>query len=908
MRDWRGYVRERLGLTETRRGGEESAVEELAAALEDLYGEARDRGLSSEEADAYARERVADWDALVAELVKHRRVEPVPRLNGWLERSAQRARARGGAWSWPADMGRDLRYTWRTLRRSPGFAAIALLTLALGIGAVTAVFSLANGVLLSPLPYERPEQLVYMWEKLVSFENASVSYPNFLDWRQRNRVFEDLAGFNDAGINLTGVGMPEELGMVRVSASMFPILEVQPALGRNFLPEEDRVGAPGVVLLTHGFWQRRFGGDPGIVGSVLSLDGLPYTVVGVMPRDFVFPPGGERVDLYAPIGQFAENWIESRGDHPGIAVIGRLRDDATIEAAREDMERIALELEAEYPDTNTGARAHVVSLHARMVRNLHEPMTLLLVAVGLLLLIACTNVANLVLARGTARQREIAIRSSLGAHGGRIVRLLLTENVALWLAGGALGVIAANFALPALTALRPDELAPIFDVGIDVRVVLVAAVIALLTGLLFGLVPALRSIRPDLVEHLKEGSRSSGGVGRNRLRSALVIAEVGLAVALLIAAGLTVRSFVAMVRESPGVDTENVLAVDVALPESRYGEGEQRAAFFRELLDRARALPGVRSAATTFIPPLASAGWQMSFHVEGDPPEEGGAANFAELSSVSPDYFQTMGIPLIQGRDFEWLDGWGDRPPVVIIDEVMAERFWPNEDPIGKRLKFGRYDSDNPWMEVVGVVGHVRLDGVVEESLQQFYIPHLQDNDFGYFLMVKTVGDPTHLVEPIRRAVLGIAPNQPLGDVSTMQEFLRETTEDGRFMAVLLGIFAATALILAAVGIYGVVAQATAERRHEIGVRIAVGATDAGVLRLVVRQGMARVLVGVILGLLLAAIFSRLMDALLFGVSPLDPATFLLAPAFITGVALAASVIPARRALKVDPVRALQAQ
>nr|NIR45615.1 FtsX-like permease family protein [Gemmatimonadota bacterium]NIR76251.1 FtsX-like permease family protein [Candidatus Kutchimonas denitrificans]NIS02260.1 FtsX-like permease family protein [Gemmatimonadota bacterium]NIT68084.1 FtsX-like permease family protein [Gemmatimonadota bacterium]NIU54293.1 FtsX-like permease family protein [Gemmatimonadota bacterium] len=574
MRDWKRYVRERLGLSEARGGSEESVVEELAAALEDLYGEARDRGLSPQEADAYARERVGDWDALAAELVKHRRVDPVRRLNGWLERGAQQARARGGIWSWTADMGRDLRYTWRTLRRSPGFATIALLTLALGIGAVTAVFSLANGVLLSPLPYAESDELVYMWEKLVSFENASVSYPNFVDWRERNRAFEDLAAFNDAGINLTGVGPPEELGMVRVSASMFPILKVQPALGRNFLPEEDRVGGERVVLLTHGFWQGRFGGDPEIIGSSLTLDGLPSTVIGVMPRDFVFPPSGDPVDIYTPIGQFAENWIESRGDHPGIAVIGRLRDDMTIEGAREDMERIALELEAEYPDTNTGARVHVWSLHDRMVRNLRQPVMLLLVAVGLLLLIACTNVANLVLARGTARQREIAIRSSLGAHGGRIVRLLLTENIMLWLAGGALGVILANFALPALAALRPDEISPIFDVAIDVRVVLVASIVALLTGLLFGLVPALRSLRPDLVEHLKEGSRSSGGLARNRARSALVIAEVGLAVALLIGAGLVVRSFLEMIRESPGIDVENLLAVEVPLSETRYSEGE----------------------------------------------------------------------------------------------------------------------------------------------------------------------------------------------------------------------------------------------------------------------------------------------------------------------------------------------
>ena len=811
------------------------------------------------------------------------------------------------AWAWVRDVERDMRYSLRSLRKSPGFTLIALVTLALGIGAVTTIFSLVNGILLRPLPYADSEEVVYMWEKLASFENAMVSYPNFLDWRARNRSFEDLAAFNDGSINLTGEGDPEELDMVRVSASMFPILQAQPQLGRTFLPEEDKIGAQPVVVLAYGFWQDRMGGDPDVVGRTLMLDEYAYTVVGVMPRDFIFPADGQHVDVYTPIEQFARVWIENRGSHPGIAVIGRLSPGVTLESARADMERVALELEAEYPDLNEGSRVHVALLHERMTRDSRGPMMLLLLAVGLLLLIACTNVANLVLARGVSRQREIAIRTSLGANGARIVRLLLTESLTLWLVGGALGIFVASEATRAVAALRGDQISSIFEIGIDVRVVAATLIVALVTGLVFGLVPALRSIRPNLVEHLKEGGRSSVGLARNKLRSALVVAEVSLAVALLVAAGLTVRSFREMTRTSPGIDAENVLSVEIVLPAARYPEEIQRTGFYHELLDRARALPGVRSAATTYVVPVGPGGWQTAFHAEGQPPEEGGVYTFAEVSAVSADYFGTMGIPMFRGREFTRQDG-PDAQPVIIIDDVLAQRYWPNEDAIGKRIKFGNYDSEHEWMQVVGVVGHVKVNGVVREALPQFYIPHWQDNDRGYYLVVKSSGDPSLLIEPIRREVLAIDPAQPVAEVSTLAEYVRASTEDGQFQATLLTIFAVVALILAAVGIYGVMAQATAERTHEIGVRVALGATDGEVLGLVVRQGMGRVALGVAVGLALAVAIGRLMAGSLFGVSALDPATFILAPLFLSAVALAASLVPARRAMGVDPVRALQAE
>jgi putative ABC transport system permease protein len=906
MRDWKRYVRERLPLPETKGASDESVVEELAGELEDLYLEALERGASEGEAEAYALEGIGDWDSLAEEVVRGGEVRTVSGGARWLERAEVRGRAWGGGWAWLADLERDTRFSLRALRKSPGFTLVALLTLALGIGSVTTLFSLINGVLLKPLPYAESGELVYMWEKLASFENATVTYPNFLDWRERNRVFEDLAAFNGGSINLTGVGDPVELDVVRVSASMFPILRALPLTGRTFLPEEDKLGGERVVVLSYGFWQERFGGDPGILGRALTLDGNPFTVIGVMPRDFEFPVRGdlERIDVFVAIERFAENWIDNRGNHPGIAVIGRLAPGATLERARGDMERVALELEAEYPDSNEGSRVHVASLHERMTRNLREPMMLLLLAVGLLLLIACTNVANLVLARVTVRQREIAIRTGLGANGPRIVRLLLTESLTLWVLGGLLGIAFAHGATRALLALRGDQLAPVFEVGIDARVVAVTLAVALLTGLLFGLAPALRSLRLDLVEHLKEGARSSGGVGRNRLRSALVVAEVSLAVALLVAAGLTVRSFAEMMRASPGFDPENVLSVEINLPAARYPEVAQRTAFFHELLDRVRAIPGVRSAATSYVLPMAPGGWQNAFHVEGEPPEEAGVYTFAEVSSVSADYFATMGIPLLRGREFRRSDAV-DAPPVVIVDEMLAARHWPNDDPIGKRLKSGDYTSESPWIEVVGVVGHVKVNGVVQEALPQCYVPHWQDNDDAYFLAVKSAGDPIRLIEPVRQAVLAIDPAQPIAEVNTMTAYVRATTADGRFMATLLGTFAAAALLLAAVGIYGVMAQATAERGHEIGVRVALGATAGEVLAMVVRQGMGRVVLGVVLGLALAVAIGRLLAGSLFGVSALDPATFLAAPFFLSLVALAASLIAARRAVRVDPMRAL---
>jgi len=907
MCDWHRYVREHLSLPGLKESRERDIIAEVASQLEDVYLEAVARGRSEAEGREAARSHVQDWDAFAADLLRAERSRRRARGDPWAEEASERLRAKGGWWSALADAIQDGRLALRSLRSSPGFTSVALLTLALGIGGVATIFTLFDQVLLRPLPYEDSGELVELWEKMASFENAAVAYPNFLDWRERNLVFEDVGVWNDTRMALTGSGDPEQVRVGRVSASVFPLLRVTPVLGRSFLPEEDRVGASPVAVLSHAFWRERFGEDPEILGRILYLDGYPAEVVGVLPPDFRYPPGVNGVDLYAPVELFAEGWIQNRDNHPGLAGLARLLPGVTLEQAREDMERVALELEADYPDSNEGSRVNVAPLHERVVRHAREPISLLLLAVGLLLLIACINVAALVLARATGRAREMAVRTSLGAGRPRILRLLLTETLVLWALGGVLGLGVAVFGVRGVTTLLAEQIPPVFQVGLDLRVVGVVVGVSLATGLLFGLPPALRLARSDLQGVLKEGVRTGRGTGRARFRNSLVVAEVSLAVALLVAAGLTLRSFSRIAATPPGIDVENVLVAEVSLPESRYEEPAARSAFFTRLLDRMRSEPGVVSAATAYTVPMGPGGWQNGFHVEGEPPEEGGQYSFAEVNSVSTDYFRTMGIPLLRGREFTRQDD-AEAPPVVIVGEEMANRYWPGEDPVGKRLKWGSYESGNDWMEVVGVAGEVKVNGVLHNVLPQLYIPHWQDNDTGYYLVLKTRQNPLDLAETVRRTVLDLDPNQPLASVNTLEGYARETTRSSELLAILMGLFSAAAVLLAGVGIYGVMAQTTAERRHEIGVRVALGARNDQVMGMVFRQGLVTAGLGVVIGLGLAAALGRLMSNQLYQISVLDPVTFLATPILVLAVAMTANLLPARRATKVDPVRALQAE
>lgn len=890
-----------------KRSRERDIVADVASQLEDVYLEALARGSSKDKAEETARAHVRNWDAFATDLMRAERSRRRARGDAWAEEAGERLRRRGGHWAALADPFEDLRLSFRNLRSSPGFTTVALLTLAMGIGGVATIFTLFDQVLLRPLPYQDSRELVQLWEKMGSFEDASVAYPNFLDWRDRNRVFEDVGVWNDTRMALTGDGDPEQVLVGRLSASIFTLLRTTPVLGRAFLPEEDRLDASPVVVLSHAFWRDHFGEDPEILGRVLYLDGFPAEVVGVLPADFRFPPGLTGVDLYAPVELFAEHWIQNRGTHPGLTGLARLRPGVTLQQAREDMERVALELEEEYFEMNEGSRVHVAPLQDRVTRDAREPIVILLLAVGFLLIIACINVAILVLARATGRAKEIAVRLSLGAGGPRILRLLLTETLVLWALGGALGVGLAVFGVRGLSTLLAEQIPPVFEVGLDARVVAVLLGVCMATGLTFGLPPALRLLRGDLQPLLKEGVRTGLGGGRTRFRSALVVAEVSLAVALLAGAGLTLRSYTQVADTSPGLDPENVLVVEVSLPETRYPDEPERTMFYHQLLDRARAFPGVISAATSYNVPLGPGGWQNAYHVEGEPPEEGAQYTFAEVNSVSEEYFRTMGIPLLRGREFTREDN-DEVPRVILVGQGMVDRYWPGEEPIGKRLKWGTFVSDSEWMEVVGVVGHVKVNGVREDALPQIYIPHWQDNDNGYYLILKTRQHPLDLAEPMRRAVLDLDPAQPLASVGTLEGYARETTRSAELLAFLMALFATAAVLLAGVGIYGVMAQMTAERRHEIGVRVALGARGDQVLAMVFRQGLVTVTLGILLGLGLAVVVGRLMASQLFQVSALDPLVFLLTPLLVVGVAVAANVLPARRATKVDPVRALQTE
>jgi putative ABC transport system permease protein len=909
MCDWHRYVRKHLvvpGLKETR---ERDIIAEVASQLDDVYQEALARGQSEDLARKTAQAHIPNWSAFSHDLMKAERSRRRAMGDAWAEGASETVRRKGGGWVALADLIQDVRYSLRSLRASPGFSGVALLTLALGIGGVATIFTLYDQVLVRPLPYEDSEELVELWEDLASFGGAMVTYPNFLDWRDRNRTFEGMAAWNDGSVNVTGTGDPIEIDVLRVSSFAFPILSATPAMGRTFTQEEDRLGAPGVVVLSHTFWRDHLGSDSEALGTTLTFDENPFTVIGVMPREFYFPTRQTGIDAFVPIEQFAGDWIESRGVHPGILVLGRLLPEVTLETARLDLERIAVELEAEYPDTNEGSRINSGLLQERITRRAAEPLKILLAAVGLLLLIACINVANLVLARATSRQQEMAVRVSLGAGRQRILRLLLTESLVLWSLGGALGALIAVFGVRGVVTLLAEQIPPMFQVGLDLRIVGVMVTLSLATGLIFGLPPALRLVRQDLREHMKEGVRTTGGAGRARFRNGLVVAEVSLAVALLVGAGLTLRSYSKVATTSPGLDKENVLVVEVNLPGDRYAEEVQRTAFYTQLLDRVRALPGVEVAATSYNVPLGPGGWQNAFHVEGEPPEQGGQYTFSETNAVSTGYFESMGIPLLAGREFTRQDNL-DAPRVMIVGQSMVDRYWPDEDPVGKRAKWGGYSSDNPWMEIIGVAGQVSVNGVTNasETFPQIYIPHWQDNDDGYYLMIKTRGEPLKLAEPVRRAVLTMDPAQPLASVGTMEGYASETTRGDQLLALLMAIFSVAAILLAGVGIYGVMSQMTVERRHEIRIRVALGAERDQVLAMVFKQGLATVAWGVVLGLGLAVVVGQLISSQLFQVRAFDPLTFLVTPFLVVAVAMAANLLPARRAANMDPVKALQAE
>jgi putative ABC transport system permease protein len=793
----------------------------------------------------------------------------------------------------------DLRYGIRMLIKNPGFALVAVIALALGIGANAAIFSVVNTVLLRPVPYEDPDRLMVLTENQPpKFPEFSIAPGNFIDWQKQNTVFERLVAINGTAFNLVGEGAePERLRGARVSAGLFEMLGVNPVHGRTFLEEEDQPGRENVVIVSSGLWKRRFSADSNVIGQPITLSGISYTVIGVMPPSFGFPD--RATDVWAPIA-FTARDAQVHGGH-FLSVIGRLKQGTTVEQARTEMSAIAGRLAEQYPDTNTGWGVDVFPMQEYEVRDIRPALLVLLAAVALVLLIACANVANLLLARATTRQKEIAIRSALGASRGRVARQLLTESVLLALVGGVVGVLLAQWGIGSLLALAPAELPRVKEVSLDSTVLGFTLLLTLLTGVIFGLVPAMQSSRVNLNETLKEGGRGTTG-GHHRVRAGLVVTEVALALVLLIGAGLLIRSFYRLQQVNPGFNSSNALAVTVSLPGRKYQQPEQRAAFFTQLIEKVSTLPGVAAVGASQTLPIQG-DYLLGFIIQGRPPFPPGQEPSTNYYSVTPDYFRAMGIPLLRGREFTEQDRTG-ATRVVIINEEMAKRHFPDEDPIGKRIHVTQ--GPETFREIVGIVGDVKQYGLARPTTLQTYEPFLQTPYSSMTLVVRADGNLAPLGGAIRSQVLAIDKEQPISRTKPLEEVVSESVAKQRFSMLLLGIFAAVALVLSAVGLYGVMSYSVTQRTHEIGIRTALGAKQSDVLKLVVGQGMVLALTGVGIGLLAAFGLTRLMSVLLFGVSATDPLTFVALPAVLTLVALAACFVPARRATKVDPMTALR--
>jgi putative ABC transport system permease protein len=797
----------------------------------------------------------------------------------------------------------DLRYGARILLKKHGFTLIAVFTLALGIGANTAIFSVVNSVLLRPLPYPNAERLMTIWEDHRARNgpvNEWTSPPGFEDWRDQAKSFDHVVAFQNWQPTLTGQGDPEQLVGALVSHDTFAMLGVMPAQGRSFRPQEDQRGVESVVIISHGLWRRRFGADPSMVGKKISLNGESRMVIGVMPAGFNFPIIAG-VDIWRPI-QPALNPGCQRGCIT-VRVMARLKPGAAEAQARAELNSIAARIEQKFPDTNTKVGATLVPLHEFLVGPVKTQLQALLVAVGFVLLIACANVANLLLARSATREKEIAIRASLGAPAWRIARQLLSESLLLAVIGGGMGLLLAYWLVDLLVSFSPPGTPRLDEIGIDRRVLGYTMAITVLTGLLFGAAPVWQLFKVDLNQSLRDGGKGLqvARSGRRAL-SALVVAETALALMLLVGAGLLIRSFIRLQRVDPGFNPRNVLAAVVTLPQAVYPERTQIAPFYSQLLERVKALPGVRSAAAVSSLPLGGNDSDAGFLIEGRPAPQPDQRPVAWISSVSQDYFRTMGMRLIAGREFTERDN-ENSPKVVIISQVTARRHFPNEDPIGKRIGNGRPDG---WREIVGITADVKHFGLTQDARVSMFFPDRQRPSRQMFIVARTAADPLSLGPALRGAVAAMDKNLAVSNISAMEEVTSQSIGQERFTLLLLGLFSALALSLAVAGIYGVMSYAVAQRTHEIGVRVTLGAQTRDVLKLVVTQGMTLVLAGVGIGLASSLALTGFIRGLLFGVSATDPMTFAAVAALLALVALVACYVPARRASKVDPMIALR--
>ena len=894
MRNWKAYVQEQLELSGLKR--EERIIDELADQLEEFHREALERGSSHHDADAYARAQVKDWRSFESDIHRADRLNRTGSLDRWQQRTENTNPFKGGWGMIWTDMQKDIIYGFRALGRNPGFAVVAILTLALGIGANTAIFSVVNAVLLQPLPYPEPERLVR--------SAGQDSYPDIQDWRAQSETVESFGGFMNLLFDLTAGPEPERVSGGNVMGDLFETFGVEPLLGRVLREEDGRGSGERVAVISYELWQRAFGGDEQILGKPISVQGNPHSIVGVMPSGFKM--SNRNVQVWWPMSE-DDPVALARGAHTFVA-FGRLKPGVPLAEAQAEMDVIAERLEAQYPDINTGVRYTLVPLLDSVVGRSGQALWILFGAVSIVLLIACVNVANLILVRTGARQQETAIRMALGASRRRLVRQWLTETMLLFVAGGVAGVALAYFLLPSLVALSPQNLPRLDEVSLDWRVLGFTLGLSLLAGAVFGLQPAWNAGRVDVVNSLRDGGRTSPGRRRRWFTSAMIVTEVALALVLLTGAGLLVRTFSHLLSQSPGFNTERLMTFSFSLSQEQYKDIPRRTRFFEDVIERFDKLPGVESvSAATDMPFYPRYYLDHNFIIEGRPEVPLGETPSLVTRSVNPDYHRAMGVPLLKGRYLSSQDR-ADTFPVGLINEAAVKRFFPDEEPIGKRFRWAFADEIR-WITIVGVVGDVRDFGLHAEDRPASYSPYAQEGNWWRSWMlfaVRTNTSNTPLMSAIKAAVVEVDPTVAVADFWSMDKLLGDSYALQRFSLQLLGGFAVVALLLTVIGIYGVISQSTNQRTHEIGLRLALGARRVDVLRLIIMHGVKLTVGGLLLGAAGAFAATRLIQGLLFGVSATDPLTFIAVATLLVAVAALACYIPARRAAKVDPMVALR--
>lgn len=799
----------------------------------------------------------------------------------------------------------DLMYALSNSLRSPFFSILAILSLALGIGANTSIFSVIHAVLLRPLDYPQPDRLVRLWE---TFEHSSgrgqgsVSTPNLFDWREQNSVFDELAAYSMNTYNLTDGDRPLLVRGARVEPEMGRVLQAEPQMGRFFNPGENQAGADQVAVLSHGLWQRQFAGDPDIVGKEVGIDSRPYTVIGVMPASFQLP-ARSRAELWTPL-TFSERNLNSRGSH-WMSVLGRLKPGVDLEGVQTEMDTIAKRLEAAYPGPQDKRGITLMSLHGALVRGSRDALWTLWAAVALVLLIGCSNVANLLLARAVGRRRELAVRAALGASRGRIVRQMLTESLLLALLGGAAGLALSLWAVQTLASLPGTSIPLGQPIQVNLSVLAFCLLASMATAVIAGLVPALRSSKLDVGESLKERSSwQADGSPRDWLRGGLVVAEIALAIVVLVSAGLLMRSYSRLLEVESGIDSERVLTMTVPLPRSKYSQGDQIISFYRRLEERIQALPGVEAAGMINLLPVRNWGWNSSIVIEGIPDLPPSQRPLSEVRTIAGDYFASLGIPLLAGRMLD--SGRGEPPNLILVNKAFADKFMDGDDPVGRRVAWDTPDSDEDWMTIVGMVGNVRSAGLQRQHLAEMYFPMLQRPMRRMSLTLRTAVEPTGIAEMLRREIQQIDPEQPVFEVQVMDEVIADSVAGRRFNLLLMGIFASVALVLAIAGVYGVLSYSVGRRTYEIAVRQALGARRGDVYRLVIGGGMGLSGLGIALGLAGSIWLSRFLESQLYAVEPTDPVTLASVCGVLLLVSMLAAFLPARRATRVDPLTALR--